>query len=238
MGSKSTHLTTGVFNLNQVDSKYLSLGNLLTQPIDDPAVKAAGFAPPYPGFTGSLAQALRPFPQYSGIGNTNSANMGNATYHSLQMKLEKQFSNGLFLLSSYTWSKTLTDASSTIGGFSTSARDQYNRAEALAFSDVPSRLVVAFNYELPIGPKPHATSQVAGKILGAGKSMEYGLPVGNTRGGVTTICRCLTIAIAQRCPGVNPKFDTSNFDPAKDLSQRRGLCRTAPFTRKCPRSPT
>src|SRR4029453_9579074 len=152
---KSTHLTTGVFNLNQVDSKYLSLGNLLTQPIDSPAVVAAGFAPPYAGFTGSLAQALRPFPQYSDINPVNSANMGNSTYHSLQMKLEKRFSNGLFLLSSYTWSKTLTDASSALSGFfSTSPRDQYNRKleKALAFSDVPSRLVVAFNYELLIGP--------------------------------------------------------------------------------------
>ena len=115
-------------NYNQVDSRYLSLGELLNRSIADPAVVAAGFSRPYPSFNGSLAQSLRPFPQYSGLGAANSANFGNMTYNSLQMKVEKQFSQGLFFLSSFTWSKTLTDSSSALSGFfSTSARDSYNR---------------------------------------------------------------------------------------------------------------
>jgi Carboxypeptidase regulatory-like domain len=239
VGAKSTRLSTGVFNLNQVDSKYLSLGNLLTQPIDDPAVVAAGFAPPYPGFSGSLAQALRPFPQYSGIGTTNSANMGNSTYNSLQMKVEKRFSNGLFLLSSYTWSKTLTDASSALSGFfSTSARDQYNRRleKALAFSDVPSRLVVAFNYELPIGPgKPHANvTGVAGKILGGWQingimSYQSGTPI--SAGVNNNLPLFNDRNLPNVVPGVNPKFDTSNFDPAQDLYLNvKAFAEPAPFT--------
>ena len=160
VGQKSTRLATGVYNVNQVDSKYLAYGDLLTKPIDDPAVIAAGFRRPYASFQGSLAQALRPFPQYGGVDTNNSANVGNSTYHSLQTKIEKRFSNGLFLLSSYTWSKTLTDASSALSGFfSTSARDQYNRRleKAVAQFDIPHRAVIAFNYELPIGPgKPVA----------------------------------------------------------------------------------
>ena len=51
--------------------------------------------------------------------------------------------------------KTLTDASSALSGFfSTSARDQYNRRleKAVAQFDIPHRAVIAFNYELPIGP--------------------------------------------------------------------------------------
>ena len=56
---------------DQVNPKYLSLGSLLTDSITDPAVVTAGFTPPYPGFTGSLAQALRPFPQYTGVSATN-----------------------------------------------------------------------------------------------------------------------------------------------------------------------
>src|SRR5439155_14611502 len=138
VGSKSSHLSTGAFNIMQVPTQYLKLGELLTKPIADPAVAAAGFGPPYPGFTGSLAQALRPFPQYAGIGYNNSANMGNMTYHSLQIKVEKQMCHGLYLLSSYTWSKTLTDANSSLSGFfSTGARDQYTRGleKALAVFD-------------------------------------------------------------------------------------------------------
>jgi hypothetical protein len=170
VGSKSTRLPTGVVNPDQLDPRYLSLGGLLLDDINSAPVVAAGFKPPYAGFTGTLAQALRPFPQYISVGTENSANIGNATYNALQSKLEKRFSKGLWLLASYTWSKTITDSNSTLGGFfSTGARDNYNRSleKALALYDVPQRFVTAFNYELPIGPgKPLLGSGLAGKILG------------------------------------------------------------------------
>ena len=189
VGSKSTRLATGVVNYNQVDSRYLNLGELLNRNIADPAVAAAGFSRPYASFNGSLAQSLRPFPQYSGLAATNSANFGNMTYNSLQMKVEKQFSQGLFFLSSFTWSKTLTDASSALSGFfSTSARDNYNRKleKGLAQFDVPARLVVAFNYELPIGPGKPAGGNATGaaaKILGGWQingimAYQSGAPIG------------------------------------------------------------
>ena len=170
VGSKSTRLVTGAVNPDQLNPSYLGLGELLLQPINSPAVVAAGFKAPYAGFTGTLAQALRPFPQYTYVGTENSANIGNATYNSLQVKLEKRFSKGLWALAAYTWSKTITDSNSSLGGFfSTGARDNYNRSleKALAIYDVPQRLVVAFNYELPIGPgKPLLSNGIAGKILG------------------------------------------------------------------------
>lgn len=170
VGSKSTRLNSGAVVVNQVNPQYLSLGSLLQNSITDPSVVAAGFTAPYAGFTGSLAQALRPFPQFLSVSASQSANIGNATYHSLQAKLEKRFSKGLWMLASYSWSKTLTDSNSTLGSFfSPSARDNYNRSleKALAIYDVPSRLVVAFNYELPIGPgKPVLNKGVASKLLG------------------------------------------------------------------------
>ena len=170
VGSKSTRVGTGAVNPDQVNPSYLSLGSLLTDDISSSGVRTAGFGLPYGGFTGSLQQALRPFPQYTGVGVENSANIGNATYNSLQLKAEKRYSKGLWLLASYTWSKTITDSNSQLGGFfSTGARDTYNRSleKALATYDVPSRLVVAFNYELPIGPgKPLLNRGVTGKIVG------------------------------------------------------------------------
>jgi Carboxypeptidase regulatory-like domain len=238
VGSKSTRLTTGAFNVNQVDPKYLSLGELLTKPIDDPAVVAAGFAPPYPGFTGSLAQALRPFPQYLDVSQGTSANVGNMTYHSLQVKLEKQFSQGLFLLSSYTWSKTLTDSSSALAGFfSTSPRDQYNRRleKGLATFDIPHRLVVAFNYELPIGPgKPADVQGVAGKILGGWQingimSYQSGTPIGVTINNTLPLFNSRNLP--SMVPGVDPKLPKENFDPARDLLLNIGAFSTpAPLT--------
>jgi len=240
VGSKATRLSTGVFNVNQVDPVYLRYGDLLTRPIDDPAVIAAGFQRPYPTFTGSLAQALRPFPQYGGIDTNRSENVGNSTYHSLQTKLEKQFSNGLFLLSSYTWSKTLTDSSSALSGFfSTSARDAYNRRleKGLSVFDVPHRLVAAFNYELPIGPgKPIANvSGVAGKIIGGWQvngilNYQSGEPIG------VGVNNTLPLFNSRNLPnviaGVSPILaDKGNFDPAKDLLLNlSAFAAPAPFT--------
>jgi hypothetical protein len=51
------------------------------------------------GFTGSVFQALRPFPQYNFI-NTDCCleSLGNSNYNSLQVRLERRFSQGLNLL--------------------------------------------------------------------------------------------------------------------------------------------
>lgn len=240
VGAKATRLSTGVFNINQVDPRYLRYGELLTRPIDDPAVIAAGFTRPYAGFQGSLAQALRPFPQYQGIDTNRSENVGNSTYHSLQAKIEKQFSNGLFLLSSYTWSKTLTDSSSALSGFfSTSARDQYNRRleKALSVFDVPHRLVMAFNYELPIGPgKPVANvSGPVGKVIGGWQvngilNYQSGEPIGV--GVNNTLPLFNSRNLPNVVPGVNPILaDKGNFDPARDLLlNSKAFTEPAPFT--------
>ena len=48
--NKGTRLVGGIFNANQVNPVFLSLGDLLLKPIDDPAVTAAGFGE---GATGS-----------------------------------------------------------------------------------------------------------------------------------------------------------------------------------------
>lgn len=239
VGQKSTRLNTGVFNANQVHPSYLRLGELLTRNINDPAVAAAGFRPPFAGFTGTLAQSLRPFPQYTGVGILNSANIGNSTYHSLQVKLEKQYSSGLFLLSSYTWSKSLTDASSVLGGFfSTSARDHYNRRieKALATYDVPSRLVMAMNYELPLGPgKRYASGKgVVSKVVGGWQvnavlNYQSGQPIGV--GVNNTLPLFNSRNLPDMVAGVNPLIENSNFDPAQHLYMDINAFRNpAPFT--------
>jgi len=222
VGSKSTRLNSGAVNVNQVNPRYLSLGSLLQTNINDPAVAAAGFRPPYPGFTGSLQQALRPFPQYLGVSTSQSANIGNSTYHSLQMKLEKRFSKGLWLLASYSWSKTLTDANSSLGSFfSPSARDNYNRSleKALAVYDVPSRFVAAFNYELPIGPgKPVLSRGVASKLLGGWQvngvvSYQSGVPIQISANNTLPLFNGGNTPNAVL--GQNVEFGFSGFDPAK-----------------------
>ena len=187
VGSKGTRLNSGVTNLNQVHPNFLSLEGLLFGNITDPAVAAAGFRPPYPAFVedfglrASLAQALRPFPQYNHVaGGANlpvipflgGVQTGNSTYHSFQMKLKKQLSRGFFLLTSYTWAKHLGDSNSSMGGFfGSGARDHYNRQleKSLSPTHTPQRLTIAFSYKLPFGPgKPFGadTSGALAKLIG------------------------------------------------------------------------
>ncbi|MCC6291354.1 MAG: TonB-dependent receptor [Bryobacterales bacterium] len=153
--------------VNQLNPSYLSLGALLTRPITDPAVAAAGFSRPYTGFTGSLAQSLRMFPQYADVDTINTPT-GNSTYHALLLKSQKRFSNGLQFLVSYAFSKTLTDVSFTPGELN-APQDQYNRRaeKSIADVDVPQRLIATYSYDLPFGKGGRwLTSGLAGRLAG------------------------------------------------------------------------
>ncbi len=182
VGSKGTNLTA-FHNINQLDPRYLSLGSqLLNSRIDAPAVVAAGYRPPWNGFAqalgtnATLAQALRPYPQYLAGFGYNSDNTGNSTYHSLQTKIEKRMDQqGVYLLAAYTWNKSMTDAGATIyyAGNPTGSgqtRNQYNRRLDKTVSPAwqPHVLSVATIYELPFGPgKPFLSrGGFGGRVVG------------------------------------------------------------------------
>jgi hypothetical protein len=114
---------------------------------------------PFTGFSGTIGQALRPFPQYGGI-DTDCCleNLGQSTYHALLTKVERRFHNGLNLLASYTFSKTLTDADSALPTFAqfsggSLVQNSYNLKgeKSLSYQDIPHAFVVSYIYELPIG---------------------------------------------------------------------------------------
>ena len=63
---------------------------------------------PFPNFTGTIGQALKPFPQYSGISDP-WLDVGNSTYNALQISLNQRFSHGLTFMLNYTFSKELDD---------------------------------------------------------------------------------------------------------------------------------
>jgi hypothetical protein len=151
VGVKGTRLGNNLITLNQVDPRYLSLGNLLTQSVSSAVAQAAGIKVPYAGFTGSVAQALRPYPQYLTINNNANPN-GNSTYNALQMKLTRRLSHGVTILAAYTWAKTLTDGNIAAGG-GPNGEDYYNRRieKSISTNDVPQILSLAYTYELPFG---------------------------------------------------------------------------------------
>ena len=93
----------------------------------------------------------------------------------MQASVERRFRNGLNLLASYTYSKTITDADSsfsTLTGFNSGvfgAQNPYNlRGEkAVSYQDIPHAFVLSYLYEFPVGPgKKYLNHGVASKIAG------------------------------------------------------------------------
>jgi outer membrane receptor protein involved in Fe transport len=81
--------------------------------------------------------------------------VGDSDYHSGQFKLEKRFSEGLFVLASYTWSKSLDTVSSALfsgsvtGGVQNVFDVRQNRGPS--DWDVPHRFSLSYVYDLPYG---------------------------------------------------------------------------------------
>jgi hypothetical protein len=161
VGQHSTHLRTNYNSTNDLNPQYFNLGPLLLAPINSPEAAAAGITAPYASFpSGSIvAQALRPLPQYFGF-NTDGEleNYGQSTYNALQAQLTRRFRNGLNLMASYTWSKTLTNADAALPFFATlhqggAPQNSFDKKgdKAISNQDLPQNLVISYIYELPFG---------------------------------------------------------------------------------------
>ena len=135
---------------------------LLTTPISSPAVtgRFPFLANPnnvYPGFpsTSTLAQALRPFPQWLGIPPFLGPPLGTTWYDSLQVKVTKRYSHGLDVQGAFTWQKELTNGVNSGTSYFTPGtlliNDVYNRPQQKQISALsrPLLLVISFNYTTP-----------------------------------------------------------------------------------------
>ncbi|HYI95123.1 MAG TPA: carboxypeptidase regulatory-like domain-containing protein [Bryobacteraceae bacterium] len=164
IGNKGTRLVSrGLDRMNQLPVEALSFGDALIQPLSS----NPGLAPsPYAGFTGTLAQALRRFPQYQDV-SQYLPNFGQSWYNSLQVTATRHFKDGLSILAAYTFSKAITDVESPIDSYA--AQDVYNRRleKSVASFNVPQFFKFTWIYELPWGPgKPLNIGGIAGNIIG------------------------------------------------------------------------
>ena len=154
-GYKGTRLNdTYVGNINQLDPKYLSLGDALIEDIaDHPEIKK-----PYPSFEGTVAQALLPYPQYTGV-STHRDNAGWSNYHSLPVTATRRVSNGLNFLVAYTFSKSLATCDNAMGSkyYGSYGQSIYNRKldYSVTTLNVPNDLRITWIYDLPFGPQGH-----------------------------------------------------------------------------------
>ena len=130
---------------------------LLTQPLNSANAIARGFRAPYSGFQmGSpLAQALRPFPQFSSGLAPLWAPLGTTWYDSLQAKVTQRFSNGLDFTYNFTYATELTAGteSDSVGPFGVAGvvNDVFNRQQNkyLSFYSRPLVSNFAANYTVP-----------------------------------------------------------------------------------------
>jgi Carboxypeptidase regulatory-like domain/TonB dependent receptor len=199
-----------------------------------------GVTPPYAGWVQELkgkgncsptvGQALLPFPQFCDSLQGLNENHGSSIYHSFQLKFEKRYSQGLYMLVSYTNSKLITDAADNTqraastwnGSQGVISPFEERRNRSLAPDDVPQTVSAAFVYELPFGKGKHYLHDnnaldhaVGGWQISPIIRYSKGTPLWVRSGA------CLTTYTAQGClPGLSSGAkpflqDPNNFDPGK-----------------------
>jgi len=168
VGNKGTRLPSSIAPLNALNPSLLSMGQALYDEFQPGQNALDGVSVPYAGWVSQMtacpptvAQALLPFPQYCGSLQGNSENVGNSTYHALQLQAIKRYSNGLWFTSSYTFSKMISDSG---GPFAPDLSPitqnfispfQQHRNKALSQSDLPQIFSLGPMYDLPFGKGKH-----------------------------------------------------------------------------------
>jgi hypothetical protein len=159
IGQSGSHLGSNLSYVNDLNPTNFARGAGLNDTFNGSNTAVDGVAPPYPEFAGTVAQALRPYPQYTYI-NTAAygENVGHMSFDAMVVKLERRYHNGLNLMGSYTWSKNLTDTAGIAGGslggnYVGATQNPFDlRSErSLSQEDVPHLFVVSYIYELPFG---------------------------------------------------------------------------------------
>lgn len=213
LGTKGTRLGNGLVHWNELNPSFLSLGSLLTRSITSPEAVAAGITAPYAGFTGSVAQALRPYPHMQAVWNRSNP-AGSSTYHALQTQLQVRSYRGLDVQMAYTWAKTISDSDVLAGG-GPAGQTTYNRAleKTIATTDVPHIFALSYSYQIP--SFKNASRHVLGGWTFTGiHQYSVGTPITLTANNTLPL---FTSALRPNVLSADRRVSVDNFDPARDL---------------------
>ncbi len=175
---------------NQIPVKYLRSGRCIPQTLSASTIASAaalGFtvAAPFPNFTGTIGQALKPYPQYSSLSDP-WLDVGTSSYNSLQTTFNRRMSNGLTFMINYTFSKEMDDL----------AVVRYPGADYLEYSvgalDRKHVLTSTAVYQLPFG---------AGRKYNSDNLFVRGLISGWQLSGIFTAATGAPLSIAGTCTG-------------------------------------
>jgi outer membrane receptor protein involved in Fe transport len=160
VGVKGTRLPSGSPSgnchlpclFNMTPTKYLPLGDALLDDIGQhPEIPK-----PFPSFTGTVAQALRPYPQYTTIGLTGY-NVGQSNYNALQVQIRKRpTKTGLGFIMAYTYSKMISDVGDA-AGYNYNYQDFNNRKteKSITAFSYPHDVKLTWVWEIPVGKNKH-----------------------------------------------------------------------------------
>jgi hypothetical protein len=154
VGNHGVKLPYASAQRNQIDPKFLSLGNQLLDPVPNPfygVITVGALSGP----TIPYGQLLRPYPEFESV-NGVQPNSGMSTYHALNLSLQKRFSQGMQFLITFTASKYLSTPEGNEGwaaGGAQGVRNWYDTSleKSLMSNDIPKSFVASYIYELPIG---------------------------------------------------------------------------------------
>jgi hypothetical protein len=120
-----------------------------------------------------------PFPQFTSV-TTDVPPIGTSIYHGLQLTAEKRYSNGLQFLVTYTWSKSMDDASvdddnvTWLGSFLSLQDPNKPYLEwGLSSFDIPSVLQWSYAWDLPFGRGrmfANSVSRLVDEVIGGWKT--------------------------------------------------------------------
>jgi len=159
LGSKGTALRAGDLAApNQLPTSVLTqYGTRLNNAVRNEAEAAAnGIRYPFPGFAGTVASALRQYPQVNGNQTVDvyRAPLGFSNYHSLQVTVNRQFSRGLTAYGNFAWSKAMANMQSSVenenGG---RPLDYYNLSleKSISDHDQPIMVKAYLGWDVPVG---------------------------------------------------------------------------------------
>jgi hypothetical protein len=169
VGNKGTRMWGGSWafgEMNGLHPRYLALGDILLDHVSDHPQYI-----PYAGFPAedyTVAQALRPYPQYTSVYEAYPYN-SNSLYNSLQITATRHLTSGLGFLAAYTWSKTLSyvDAAGPAQYYVT-FNDYYNRKleRSIASFNHPHDFKLTWVWETPFGKGRRWNLGLANFVLG------------------------------------------------------------------------
>ena len=151
--NKAGHVPASIYDFNQLDPQYNSLGLSLQDQVPNPyAGRVTGALG---GATINRSQSLRPFPYYTTV-NVRLPRLGSSIYHALLVSVEKRLATGFAILGSYTFAKLISDSAivpSNFGAVEVGSDNGYQngkydrRAErSVDPTDVSNRLVISGIY--------------------------------------------------------------------------------------------